>query len=411
MAGGGLLHSGRGGWSVRGAPPAHRGKHCDALAAGYHGDVQGCGGGTGTCPSGAGCTVAGIWALVGLSFRLRGRHEVHLLLRVPLVAVLLSSSSSMGLAGRVVPVWVGHQRGVRLLLGFGPGHSPAAGGVLLGQFHACVILGGLDSDNREFGLVVEPLVRDGRQAGAKFIAEDASEEPRVHFPRWGIVDLLPSDPQSLGEGLRVHFLGRVPLLLGRALCLVGGCGFGWGGSWAVRDLLDRGRAGEEGARDLRDTMQAGRVAEDPGPRIPNRGLREDADARAAVAEQLEVEGVRNLVFAALGDFWDPFQEGSQCGVGGRGHGRRRLGSSARGPGGSSCPGLGNRGQDGERQLGGTHGGLRGRPGACRSHSPSEDVGQVLEVRHLGRGEDCRAKDDGHEDQELLRAGRRQLKRG
>ena len=95
---------------------------------------------------------------VRLSFRLRGRREVHLLLRVPLAAVLLSSSSSMGLAGGVVPVWVGHPGGVRLLLGFGPGHSPAAGGVLSGQFHAFVILGGLDSDNREFGLVVELLV-------------------------------------------------------------------------------------------------------------------------------------------------------------------------------------------------------------------------------------------------------------
>ena len=68
----------------------------------------------------------------------------------------------MGFAGGVFPVGVGHPRGVLLLLGFGPGHSPAAGGVLLAQFHASVILGGLDSDNREFGLVVELLVRDGR---------------------------------------------------------------------------------------------------------------------------------------------------------------------------------------------------------------------------------------------------------
>ena len=146
----------------------------------------------------------------------------------------------MGLAGGVVPVGVKHPGGVRLLLGFGPGYSPAASGVLSGQLHASVILGGLDSDNREFGLVVELLVRDGRQAGTKFIAEDASEEPRIHFPRWGIVDLLPSYPQGLREGLRVHFLGCIPLLLGRTLCLVGGCGFGWGGGWAVRDPLDRG---------------------------------------------------------------------------------------------------------------------------------------------------------------------------
>ena len=275
---------------------------------------------------------------VRFSCRFRGRREVHLLIRVSLAAVLLSSSSSMGFAGGVFPVRVGHQRGVRLLLGFGPGHSPAAGGGLSGQFHASVILGGLDSDNGKFGLVVGLLIRDGRQAGAKFIAEDASEEPRVHFPQWGIVHLLPSYPQGLGEGLGVHFLGRIPLLLGRALCLVGGCGFGWGGGWAVRDPPDRGRAGEEGARDLRDTGQAWPVAADPGPLIPNRGLREGADARAVVAEQLEVEGVCHFVFTALGDLRDPFQEGGQSGVGGRGRGRRRLGSSARGPEGSSRPG-------------------------------------------------------------------------
>ena len=206
----------------------------------------------------------------------------------------------------------------------------------------------------------------------------------------------------------VDFLGRIPLLLGRALCLVGGCGVGSGGGWAVRDPLDRGRAGEEGAQDLRDTGQAGRVAADPGARIPNRGLREEADARAVVAEQLEVEGVCNFVFTAL---WDLFQEGRQCSVGGRGRGRRRLGSSARGPEGSIRPGPGNPGRDGERHLGSTHGGLRGSHGAWRSHNISENVGQVLEVRHLGGGEDCRGKDDGHEGQELQTAGRRQLKRG
>ena len=95
------------------------------------------------------------------SFRVRGRREVHELIWVPLAALLLSSSSSMGLAGGVVPVGVGHPGVVRLLLGFGPCHSLAAGGVLSGQFHASVILGGLDSDNREFGLVVELLNRDG----------------------------------------------------------------------------------------------------------------------------------------------------------------------------------------------------------------------------------------------------------
>ena len=88
----------------------------------------------------------------------------------------------MGFAGGVVAVVVGHPGAVRLLLGFGPGHSPAASGVLSGQVHAFVILGGLDCDNREFGLVVELLVRDGRQAGTKLIAEVPSEEPRIHFP-------------------------------------------------------------------------------------------------------------------------------------------------------------------------------------------------------------------------------------
>ena len=81
------------------------------------------------------------------------------------------------------------------------------------------------------------------------------------------------------------------------------------------------------------------------------------------------------------------------------------------PGGQQPPGLGNRVRDGERQLGDTHGGLRGRHGARRGHRPSEDVGQFLEIRYLGQGEDCRGEDDWHEDQELLRAGRRQLKRG
>ena len=101
--------------------------------------------------------VLGLW----FSFRLRGRREVHLLLRVTLAAVLLSSSSSMGFAGGVVSVPVGGPWGVGLLLGFCPGDSPASGGVLSGQLHALVVIGGLD-DNRKLGLVVELLVRDGR---------------------------------------------------------------------------------------------------------------------------------------------------------------------------------------------------------------------------------------------------------
>ena len=180
-------------------------------------------------PVRAACVVPSLVLGVRFSFRFRLRREVHLFFRLPLAAVFLSSSSSMGLAGGVVRVGVRHPGAVRLLLGFGPGHSPAASGVLPRQFHASVIHGGLDSDNREFGLVVELLVRGGRQASAKFIAQDASEEPRIHFPRWGIVDFLPSYPEGLGESLRVHFLGCIPLLLGRVLCLVGSCGFGWGG--------------------------------------------------------------------------------------------------------------------------------------------------------------------------------------
>ena len=89
------------------------------------------------------------------------------------------------------------------------------------------------------------------------------------------------------------------------MCLVGGCGFGWGGGWTVSNLLDRRGAGEEGAQDVRDAGQTGCMAADPGPRIPNRGLREGADVRAVLAEKLEVERVCNLVLTAFGDLRDP----------------------------------------------------------------------------------------------------------
>ena len=62
-------------------------------------------------------------------------------------------------------------------------------------------------------------------------------------------------------------------------------------------MLDRGRAGEEGTQDLRDAGQARCVAADPCPLFPNRGLREGAGVRSIVAEQLEVEGVGDLVLA------------------------------------------------------------------------------------------------------------------
>ena len=111
--------------------------------------------------------------------------------------MLLPATPSMGLSGRVVSVRVRHPGSVRLLLGFGPSHSPAASGVLSCQSHASVILSGSDSDNRELGLMVELFVRNGRQAGAKFIPEDASEESCVDFSRRRIVDFLPADPQGL----------------------------------------------------------------------------------------------------------------------------------------------------------------------------------------------------------------------
>ena len=179
--------------------------------------------------------------------------------------------------------------------------------MLPGQSHASVVLYGSDSDNREFGFMIELFVRNGRQAGAKFIPEDASEESCIDFSRRRIVDFLPADPQGFREGLRINFLGRIPLPFGRALCLVGGCGFGWGGGWTVSNLLDWRGAGEEGAQDVRDAGQTGRMAADPGPLIPNRGLWEAADVRAVLAEKLEVERMCNLVLTAFGDFRDPLQ--------------------------------------------------------------------------------------------------------
>ena len=61
--------------------------------------------------------VLGLW----LSFRVRGRREVHFLLRVVLPMVLLSSSSTVGFAGGVFPAGVGGPWGVGLLLGLRPG--------------------------------------------------------------------------------------------------------------------------------------------------------------------------------------------------------------------------------------------------------------------------------------------------
>ena len=81
------------------------------------------------------------------------------------------------------------------------------------------------------------------------------------------------------------------------------------------------------------------------------------------------------------------------------------------PEGKSRPRLRDRVRDSERQPGGTRRGLRDRHGARRSHSPAEDVGQLLKTGCLGRGEDRHGEDDRQEDQELLRAGGRQFERG
>ena len=86
--------------------------------------------------------------------------------------------------------------------------------------------------------------------------------------------------------------------------------------------------------------------------------------------------------------------------------RRRLERSAWGPERGSRPGLGNQGRDSKRNFGSIHGGLRGNHGAGCSHSLPQHASQFFEVRHLGRGEDCSGKDDGHEGHELQRDGQR-----
>ena len=58
-AGGGPGRGDRGGLSAQRGPAAHHLRHCGAWPAGYGAATKGCSGGEGTCPSGAGCTVAG----------------------------------------------------------------------------------------------------------------------------------------------------------------------------------------------------------------------------------------------------------------------------------------------------------------------------------------------------------------
>ena len=158
------------------------------------------------------------------------------------------------------------------------------------------------------------FISNGGQACAKFIPKDTTEESCINFTGRRIVDFLPADPQGFREGLRINFLGCIPLLFRCALCLVGGCSFGWGGGWTVSNPLDRRGVGEEGAQDFRDAGQAGRMAADLGPLFPNRRLREGADVCAVLTEELEVERVRHLVLTALGDLRDPLQQGGQGGI-------------------------------------------------------------------------------------------------
>ena len=113
-------------------------------------------------------------------------------------------------------------------------------------------------------------------------------------------------------------MGCVPLLLGCTLRLVGSLGLGRGAGRAVHDLLELGRAGEEGAQDFRNAGQARRVGADPCPLFPDWGLREGGGARVVVAVQMEVEGLGNFVLASPWDRGDPLQKGGQRGVGGGG---------------------------------------------------------------------------------------------
>ena len=199
--------------------------------------------------------------------------------------------------------------------------------------------------------MVQLFFSNGGKACAKFIPKDTTEESCINFTGRRIVDFLPADPQGFRENLRINFLGCIPLLFRCALYLVGGCSFCWGGGWAVSNPLDRRGVGQEGAQDVRDAGQAGRVAVDQGPLFPNRRLWEGVDVRVVLAEDLEVERVRNLVLTALGDLRDPFQQGGQGGISRRRQRRRRLGSSARRPKDRNRPGLRDRVRDCKRQPG------------------------------------------------------------
>ena len=102
-------------------------------------------------------------------------------------------------------------------------------------------------------------------------------------------------------------------------------------------MLDWGRAGEEGTQNLSDTGQARCVVAGLRPLLSDRRLWEEAGNRPIVAEQLEVEGVGDLVFAPLWDRGDPFQKRRKSGVGGGEGWRPWLGRSFRDPWWGGCP--------------------------------------------------------------------------
>ena len=139
-----------------------------------------------------------------------------------------------------------------------------------GQLHTLVVIDELGAYDGELRRVVELRVGDGREPGSELVAKDAPQQPRIHFPGRGVIDLLPSHPGRIGEHLEAHFLGRAPLLLGRHFRLIGGVRFAWGAGGAVHDVLDRGRAGEEGTHKLSDAGQARCVATDPCPLLLDR---------------------------------------------------------------------------------------------------------------------------------------------
>ena len=155
--------------------------------------------------------------------------------------------------------------------------------------------------------MIELFVRNRQQAGASFIPEDASEESCVDFSRRRSSTLCQPTHRAFEKVWGSAFWAVYYFFFGRASCLSGGCSFGWGCGWTVSNLLDWRGAGEEGAQDVRDAGQTGRMAADPGPHVPNRRLWEGADVCAVLAEKLEAERMCNLVLTALGDIRDPLQ--------------------------------------------------------------------------------------------------------